>query len=123
MSKILFYNFLDYLVSKRTFYYNFKPYAEVYMFCYNPALIANCLLEDDLELEIMINTPPAPSVESLALAHLQDDPLGPTSPPSLRFSPDTKGMFATHSFQLYWQLYLLIKSFATKTKQILDARL
>lgn len=33
---------------------------------------------DDLELEIMINTPPAPSVESLALAHLQDS-LGGTS--------------------------------------------
>ena len=28
--------------------------------------------EDDLEIEIMINSPPAPSVESLALAHLRD---------------------------------------------------
>ncbi|XP_071454896.1 protein expanded [Hetaerina americana] len=28
--------------------------------------------EDDLEMEIMINSPPAPSVESLALAHLRD---------------------------------------------------
>ncbi|PSN49531.1 hypothetical protein C0J52_04976 [Blattella germanica] len=30
--------------------------------------------EDDLEIEIMINSPPAPSVESLALAHLRDAP-------------------------------------------------
>lgn len=30
--------------------------------------------EDDLEVEIMITSPPAPSVESLALAHLRDGP-------------------------------------------------
>ncbi|XP_068085286.1 protein expanded [Anabrus simplex] len=37
--------------------------------------------EDDLEIEIMINSPPAPSVESLALAHLRDAPdMGQSSP-------------------------------------------
>lgn len=112
MSKIIFYNFLYDLVIKRyILLLIFKLYAEVHMFCYNLALIANCLLKDDLELEIMINTPPAPSVESLALAHHsthQDNPQGPTSPPSLRFSPDTKGIFATHSFQLSWRFYFRV---------------
>lgn len=106
VSKIIFYNFLYYFfIKKDILLIFFKLYAEVHMFCFNLALKTNCLLKDDLELEIMINTPPAPSVESLALAHLQDNPQGPTSPPSLRFSPDTKGIFATHSFQLYWRFY------------------
>uniref|UniRef100_A0A146L805 Protein expanded n=3 Tax=Lygus hesperus TaxID=30085 RepID=A0A146L805_LYGHE len=36
--------------------------------------------EDDLELEIMINSPPAPSVESLALAHLCESTQNSPSP-------------------------------------------
>ncbi|BES94652.1 FERM C-terminal Hypothetical protein-like domain [Nesidiocoris tenuis] len=36
--------------------------------------------EDDLELEIMINSPPAPSVESLALAHLCESSQNSPSP-------------------------------------------
>uniref|UniRef100_A0A1B6BZW1 FERM domain-containing protein n=1 Tax=Clastoptera arizonana TaxID=38151 RepID=A0A1B6BZW1_9HEMI len=46
--------------------------------------------EDDLELEIMINSPPAPSVESLALAHLQDTLSGvcEITPPSPLPTPD-----------------------------------
>ncbi|KAJ9594413.1 hypothetical protein L9F63_014138, partial [Diploptera punctata] len=40
--------------------------------------------EDDLEIEIMINSPPAPSVESLALAHLRDAPETVPSAPSPR---------------------------------------
>ncbi|XP_054260749.1 protein expanded-like isoform X2 [Macrosteles quadrilineatus] len=40
--------------------------------------------EDDLEMEIMINTPPAPSIESLALAHLQDSVTPPSPRPSLK---------------------------------------
>ncbi|XP_046387565.1 protein expanded [Ischnura elegans] len=44
--------------------------------------------EDDLEMEIMINSPPAPSVESLALAHLRDiedspHPFSPSPAPSV----------------------------------------
>lgn len=35
---------------------------------------------DDLELEIMINSPPAPSVESLALAHLCESSQNSPSP-------------------------------------------
>uniref|UniRef100_A0A1B6FH14 FERM domain-containing protein n=1 Tax=Cuerna arida TaxID=1464854 RepID=A0A1B6FH14_9HEMI len=46
--------------------------------------------EDDLELEIMINTPPAPSVESLALAHLQDS-VTIATPSSPRPCFDTQG--------------------------------
>ncbi|XP_073988991.1 protein expanded-like [Rhodnius prolixus] len=38
--------------------------------------------EDDLELEIMINSPPAPSVESLALAHLCESAQTSPSPQS-----------------------------------------
>lgn len=33
-------------------------------------------VSDDLEIEIMINSPPGNSVESLALAHLRDAPSG-----------------------------------------------
>lgn len=43
----------------------------------------------------MINTPPAPSVESLALAHLQDNPLEPTSLPSPRPSHKAQGTVHT----------------------------
>lgn len=96
------------LLSKGTFYYYFLSSMLKSICSVTTWLIANCLLKDDLELEIMINTPPAPSVESLALAHLQDNPQGPTSPPSLRFSPDTKGIFATHSFQLSWRFYFRV---------------
>lgn len=61
------------------------------------------IISDDLELEIMINSPPAPSVESLALAHLCESTQTTPSPqPNFDFK---QGKLVWHWWKKSRELY------------------